>query len=89
MWIGLVRPLTVWHQHARAARAAQLADLGAVHAPVDIDVEIACRRLFSQSAVEVGLLAWLDGTPSLGNEIAYATVLELCDGLMEEFWPRI
>ena len=34
-------------------------------------------------------VAWLDGTPNLGNEIAYATVLELCDGLMEEFRLRL
>jgi AraC-like DNA-binding protein len=33
--------------------------------------------------------AWLDGTPSLGNEITYATVLGLCDGLLEEFRLRI
>ena len=29
--------------------------------------------------------AWLDGTPDLGNEITYATVVKLCDSLMEEF----
>jgi AraC-like DNA-binding protein len=29
--------------------------------------------------------AWLDGTPNLGNEITYSTVVGLCDGLMEEF----
>ena len=29
--------------------------------------------------------AWLDGTPNLGNENTYATVVALCDGLMEEF----
>lgn len=29
--------------------------------------------------------AWLDGTPRLGNEIAYATVVSLCDGQVEEF----
>jgi AraC-like DNA-binding protein len=33
--------------------------------------------------------AWLDGTPNLGNEITFATVLGLCDGLMEEFRLRI
>ena len=33
--------------------------------------------------------AWLDGTPNLGNEITYSTVLGLCDGLMEEFSLRI
>jgi AraC-like DNA-binding protein len=33
--------------------------------------------------------AWLDGTPNLGNEITYSTVLGLCDGLMEEFRLRI
>jgi AraC-like DNA-binding protein len=27
---------------------------------------------------------WLDGTPKLGNEITYATVVELCDRLMDE-----
>jgi AraC-like DNA-binding protein len=33
--------------------------------------------------------AWLDGTPNLGNEITYSTVLGLCDGLMEEFRLRV
>jgi AraC-like DNA-binding protein len=27
---------------------------------------------------------WLDGTPKLGNDITYATVVELCDHLMDE-----
>jgi len=27
---------------------------------------------------------WLDGTPKLGNDITYATVIELCDRLMDE-----
>jgi AraC-like DNA-binding protein len=27
---------------------------------------------------------WLDGTPKLGNDITYATVVELCDRLMDE-----
>jgi AraC-like DNA-binding protein len=27
---------------------------------------------------------WLDGTPKLGNEITYTTVVELCDRLMDE-----
>jgi AraC-like DNA-binding protein len=27
---------------------------------------------------------WLDGTPNLGNNITYATVVELCDRLMDE-----
>ncbi len=27
---------------------------------------------------------WLDGTPKLGNEITYTTVVELCDHLMDE-----
>jgi AraC-like DNA-binding protein len=45
--------------------------------------------LFGQS--ENALLfdaAWLDGTPNLGNENSYATVVALCDGLMEEFKLR-
>jgi AraC-like DNA-binding protein len=28
---------------------------------------------------------WLDGTPKLGNEITYSTVLSLCNAQMEEF----
>jgi AraC-like DNA-binding protein len=32
---------------------------------------------------------WLDGTPKLGNEITYATVVALCDSLMEEFELRV
>ena len=31
---------------------------------------------------------WLDGTPRLGNEITYSTVLGLCDGQIEEFQLR-
>ena len=27
---------------------------------------------------------WLDGTPKLGNDITYATMVQLCDGLMDE-----
>ena len=27
---------------------------------------------------------WLDGTPKLGNDITYASVVELCDRLMDE-----
>jgi AraC-like DNA-binding protein len=49
-----------------------------------------CGVLFGQS--ENKLLfdaAWLDGTPNLGNEITYAALVELCDGLMEEFRLRI
>jgi AraC-like DNA-binding protein len=32
---------------------------------------------------------WLDGTPKVGNEITYSTVVALCDGLMEEFMLRV
>jgi hypothetical protein len=28
---------------------------------------------------------WLDGTPRLGNEITYSTVVNLCNGQIEEF----
>lgn len=28
---------------------------------------------------------WLDGTPSLGNEITYSTVVSLCDAQIQEF----
>ena len=31
---------------------------------------------------------WLDGTPSLGNEITYSTVVSLCDAQIEEFQLR-
>jgi AraC-like DNA-binding protein len=31
---------------------------------------------------------WLDGTPRLGNEITYATVVSLCDAQIEEFQLR-
>jgi AraC-like DNA-binding protein len=31
---------------------------------------------------------WLDGTPSLGNEITYSTVVSLCDAQIEEFQFR-
>jgi AraC-like DNA-binding protein len=31
---------------------------------------------------------WLDGTPSLGNEITYSTVVSLCDAQIEEFELR-
>lgn len=31
---------------------------------------------------------WLDGTPSLGNEITYSTVASLCDAQIEEFQLR-
>jgi len=49
-----------------------------------------CPVLFGQS--ENRLLfdsAWLDGTPKLGNEITYVTIVGLCDGLMEEFKLRV
>jgi AraC-like DNA-binding protein len=29
--------------------------------------------------------SWLDGTPRLGNEITYSTVVKLCDAQLEEF----
>jgi AraC-like DNA-binding protein len=32
--------------------------------------------------------SWLDGTPRLGNEITYATVVRLCDAQIEEFQLR-
>jgi AraC-like DNA-binding protein len=42
--------------------------------------------LFGQSANRLLFDAgWLDGTPSLGNEIAYATVVALADTQMEQF----
>jgi AraC-like DNA-binding protein len=31
---------------------------------------------------------WLDGTPRLGNEITYSTVVSLCDAQIEEFQFR-
>jgi AraC-like DNA-binding protein len=31
---------------------------------------------------------WLDGAPTLGNELTYAAVLSLCDQLMDEFQQR-
>jgi AraC-like DNA-binding protein len=58
-------------------------------APHYLDI-FGCPVLFGQS--ENKLLfdaAWLDGTPKLGNEITYSTVVGLCDGLMEEFQLRI
>ena len=49
-----------------------------------------CPVLFDQSENKfIFDAAWLDGTPKLGNEIAYSTVVGLCDGLMEEFELRI
>ena len=33
--------------------------------------------------------AWLDGTPPLGNEIAYSTVLALCDDLHDQLRNRL
>src|SRR5208282_4715448 len=45
--------------------------------------------LFGQSANEFLFDAgWLDGTPKLGNEITYSTVLALCDAQIEEFKLR-
>ena len=49
-----------------------------------------CPVLFSQSENQLLFDAtWLDGTPKLGNEITYSTVLELCDRLVEDFQLRI
>jgi AraC-like DNA-binding protein len=49
-----------------------------------------CPVLFDQSENKfIFDAAWLDGTPKLGNEIAYSTVVGLCDGLVEEFELRI
>ncbi len=33
--------------------------------------------------------AWLDGAPKLGNEVTYASVVNLCDALMEELQLRV
>jgi len=44
-----------------------------------------CRVLFGQSQNKLLYDAsWLDRTPTLGNEITYLTMVELCDGLREE-----
>jgi AraC-like DNA-binding protein len=44
---------------------------------------------FGQSANRLLFDAgWLDGTPRLGNEITYSTVVSLCDGQIEEFQLR-
>jgi AraC-like DNA-binding protein len=44
-----------------------------------------CPVLFSQSSNQFRFdAAWLDGTPKLGNEITYLTVVGLCDRLMED-----
>ncbi len=49
-----------------------------------------CPVLFDQSENKfIFDAAWLDGTPKVGNEITYSTVIGLCDGLMEEFELRI
>jgi AraC-like DNA-binding protein len=45
-----------------------------------------CPVLFGQSGNRLLFdAAWLDGTPNLGNEITYSTLVRLCDGLMEDF----
>jgi AraC-like DNA-binding protein len=45
--------------------------------------------LFGQSANRLLLdSGWLDGTPRLGNEITYSTVVGLCDAQIEEFQFR-
>ena len=44
-----------------------------------------CPVLFGQPENQLVFDAtWLDGTPKLGNDITYATVVELCDHLMDE-----
>ncbi|MEN3365371.1 MAG: hypothetical protein V7606_2645, partial [Burkholderiales bacterium] len=49
-----------------------------------------CPVLFDQSENKfIFDAAWLDGTPKVGNEITYSTVVGLCDGQMEEFELRI
>src|SRR6201998_2027208 len=45
--------------------------------------------LFGQSANRLLFdSGWLDGTPRLGNEITYSTVVRLCDAQIEEFQFR-
>jgi len=45
--------------------------------------------LFGQSANRLLFNSgWLDGTPRLGNEITYSTVVNLCDAQIEEFQFR-
>ena len=45
--------------------------------------------LFGQSANRLLFdSGWLDGTPRLGNEITYSTVVSLCDAQIEEFQFR-
>jgi AraC-like DNA-binding protein len=49
-----------------------------------------CPVLFRQSDNRLRFdSAWLDGTPKLGNDATYATIVELCDGLMEDFELRV
>jgi AraC-like DNA-binding protein len=44
-----------------------------------------CPVLFGESENRLVFDAtWLDGTPKLGNDITFATVVELCDRLMDE-----
>jgi AraC-like DNA-binding protein len=44
-----------------------------------------CPTLFGQPKNRLLFdAAWLDGTPKLGNDITYSTVVELCDGLMDD-----
>jgi AraC-like DNA-binding protein len=45
--------------------------------------------LFGQSANKLLFdSSWLDGTPVLGNEVTYSTVVRLCDAQIEEFQLR-
>jgi AraC-like DNA-binding protein len=45
--------------------------------------------LFGQSANSLLFdSGWLDGTPRLGNQITYSTVVSLCDAQIEEFQFR-
>ncbi len=49
-----------------------------------------CPVLFGQSANRfIFDSTWLNETPKFGNEITYAEIVALCDGLMEEFKLRI
>jgi AraC-like DNA-binding protein len=72
-----------------AARELHVTYAPSVDVPKYSDI-FGCPVLLGQS--ENRLLfdaARLDGTPTLGNEITYSTVVGLCDGLMEEFRLRI
>jgi AraC-like DNA-binding protein len=49
-----------------------------------------CPVVFRQAENEFLFDAkWLDGTPELGNEITYRSVLSLCDQLMDELQLRV